>query len=202
MDQVDYLCDLALKFAAVNRTWVQLYNGQQESDTDHTVMLGWVACQFAAKWYPDMDLGLIAQLALVHDAPEVYAGDVQSLGMSADVAAIKKQNEELAVKRIESETTGWFIDTIKLYEAQVIPESRFVRALDKVLPKVVVWLNDLKVIAEHRSWEELQDQCNSQYNDLRIYAGEFTELMELYKQTAFRVIKGVHRLEIENSSRN
>jgi putative hydrolases of HD superfamily len=72
-DSLVDLARLALAFGRVDRTAV--YHPDQttpESDTDHTVMLGWAACAIAATWFPQLDLGLVAQFALVHDAPEVY----------------------------------------------------------------------------------------------------------------------------------
>lgn len=200
MDEIDYLCDLALKFSEVNRTGVQLHTGESESDTDHTVMLGWVACSFAAKYYPGLDLGLVAQFALVHDAPEVYAGDVLSLGMDNETAIKKQQDEAKAIERIDSELTDykWLPEVLKKYEAQILQEARFVRAIDKVLPKIVAWINDYQWHMENRTWQELSEQLNRQFLQIRNYAGEFTELIELYKRTAYRVIKDVHRKQLKS----
>jgi putative hydrolase of HD superfamily len=72
-DSLVDLARLALAFGRVDRTAVYLPDQTTpESDTDHTVMLGWAACAIAATWFPQLDLGLVAQFALVHDAPEVY----------------------------------------------------------------------------------------------------------------------------------
>lgn len=199
MNEIDYICDLALRFSEVNRTGVYLHNGQPESDTDHTVMLGWIACSFAAKHYPELDLGLIAQFALVHDSPEIYAGDVQSLGMDANTAKAKKEREAQAVDRLNSElqTYTWLVDLLNEYEKQIMPEARFVRAIDKVLPKIVAFINDLVWVSSKFDFEELQVIFGKQINDIRAYAGEFEKLLELYQQTAFRIIKGIWKLSNE-----
>jgi 5'-deoxynucleotidase YfbR-like HD superfamily hydrolase len=199
MDEIDYLCDLALKFSEVNRTGVQLHSGAPESDTDHTVMLGWVACSFAAKHYPELDQGLIAQFALVHDSPEIYAGDVQSLGMDEETAKNKAQAEHAAVDRLQSEfhKYSWLTDTLALYEQQQLPEARYVRAIDKVLPKIVAYINDYKWHMENWTWQSIEKVLNDQYKQISQYAGEFTKLMELYTRTAYRVIKDVHRKQLK-----
>jgi hypothetical protein len=47
---------------------------QPESDTDHTVMLALIACALAPIVDARLDVGLVAQYALVHDLVEAYAG--------------------------------------------------------------------------------------------------------------------------------
>ena len=198
MNEIDFICDLALKFSAVNRTGVELHTGEPESDTDHTVMLGWIACSFAAKHYPDLDQGLIAQFALVHDAPEIYAGDVQSLGMDAETAKNKAKAESDAIGRLQSELDQytWLTDTLVLYEKQELPEARYVRAIDKVLPKIVAYINDYKWHIQNWTWQEIEKALKTQLLQVQNYAGEFKELINLYIRTAFRVIKDVHRKQL------
>jgi 5'-deoxynucleotidase YfbR-like HD superfamily hydrolase len=63
-------------------------------------MLGLIACAFAAAHLPDLDVGLIAQYALVHDLVEVYAGDTPTLRpLSAAAKARKRQREHHAYQR-------------------------------------------------------------------------------------------------------
>lgn len=197
---IDFICDLALQFSQVNRTGVYLHDGQPESDTDHTVMLGWVACSFAAKHYPELDQGLIAQFALVHDAPEIYAGDVLSLGMDAATSAKKQQAESQAIDRISGELSvyTWLPAVVKKYEQQILQEARFVRAIDKVLPKIVAWINGYNWHMQNRTWEDLCTQLDAQLLQIQSYAGEFEKLITLYKLTAFRVIRDVHRKQVSN----
>ena len=74
-DAVIALGRLALRFGRVDRITYHDDGVTAESDTDHTVMLGLIACAFAAAHLPDLDVGLIAEFAPVHDLVEVYAGD-------------------------------------------------------------------------------------------------------------------------------
>jgi len=81
------LGQLALAFGRVNRITRHEDGTTPESDTDHTVMLGLIACALAERWYPHLDRGLVAQYALVHDLVEVYAGDTPTLAIDAAGAA-------------------------------------------------------------------------------------------------------------------
>jgi putative hydrolase of HD superfamily len=184
---------LALAFGQIDRTAVYHPDGMTpESDTDHTVMLGWIGCALAARCFPRLDVGLVAQFALIHDAPEVYAGDTQTLRIDAAGRAAKAAREHAAVNRLVSEFGGrlpWFPAVIAAYEAQELPEARFVRGLDKVLPKIVHLLDGgagLREFGIRRA--ELVEVFNRQGDDMARYVGEFVELMQLRAVLVDRVI--------------
>lgn len=58
------LGQLCLQFGRVNRVTYHEDGRRLESDTDHTVMLGILACAFAEQYAPHLDLGLVAQFTL------------------------------------------------------------------------------------------------------------------------------------------
>lgn len=185
------LGDLAFQFGAVNRL-IYRPDGEWESDTDHTVMLGWLACAMAARFYPDLDVGLIAQYALVHDAPEVYAGDTPTLRITPEALDAKYQAEKEATQRLVYEFEDelpWFGATLTRYEAQDSREARFVRALDKCLPKVAHILTKARLVIDQKMGRQEFHRriCVKQHEDMAAYAGEFTVLMELHALLADEV---------------
>lgn len=192
----DALIDLgqvALEFGAIDRTAVyQMDRRTPESDTDHTVMLCWCACALADLCFPALDLGLVAQFALIHDAPEIHAGDTPTLRISDAGRAAKADREHAATRRIVGEFAGrlpWFPWAICAYEAQIKPEARFVRALDKIMPKIVHLLDDCTGLIEQRMGrQELAVMLTNQRADITKYAGEFTELIELHAELGDRVL--------------
>jgi len=116
-----------------------------ESDTDHTVMLGIVACAYAREFAPHLDRGKIAEYALVHDLVEAYAGDTDTFKVMTDADKHEKEaREAAALARIRSEFDGvypWIGETIDEYERLETPEARYVKVVDKVLPKLTHILN-------------------------------------------------------------
>jgi putative hydrolase of HD superfamily len=136
---VFHLVKLALAFGRVERG-VSHSDGKPETDTDHSVSLAWLACSLAQLWYPGLDRGLIAQLAVVHDAPEVYAGDTYAVTAAEEEKKAKTEREHAAVKQITDElkSLSWLPTMIMFYELQNSPEARFVRAVDKLMPKIVL----------------------------------------------------------------
>lgn len=184
---------LALAFGRINRTACYHPAGDmRESDTDHTVMLGWLAAALADRWFPWLDGGLVAQFALVHDMVEVYAGDTPTLRIDAAGRAAKAERERTAARRLTAEfgkTLPWVPATVLLYEEQVEPEARFVRALDKCLPKVVHLLDGARGLREEgMTSTELAAVFERQRAGMTSYAGEFTELMELREELVARTV--------------
>lgn len=199
----DALVDLgrcALDFATIDRTAV--YHTDRttpESDTDHTVMLSWCACALAARCFPQLDLGLVAQFALIHDAPEIYAGDTPTLRISFAERVAKAERERAATRRIVNEfmlRLSWFPWAIGEYEEQIRPEARFVRALDKVMPKIVHLLDGCTgLIEQGMGHDELAEMLTTQRADIAEYAGEFTELLQLHAELGDRVLERLARRE-------
>jgi 5'-deoxynucleotidase YfbR-like HD superfamily hydrolase len=192
-DAVVDLGRLALVFGRIERTAVYHPDGvSRESDSDHTVMLGWVACALAARCFPQLDVGLVAQFALVHDAPEVYAGDTPTLRIDGAGRAAKAAREHAAVVRLHAEFAArlpWFPELIAAYEAQVLPEARFVRGLDKLMPKIVHLLDGCAGLREvGMDQAELSEVFARQREDMARYVGEFTDLMDLHAMLAGRVL--------------
>ena len=132
------LSRLILRFGQVHRVTLDA-QGRPESDTTHTVMLALLAGALCEYESVPLDREAVVALALVHDLAEAYAGDVSTIrALSVADANAKAHREEAALARIREELAGlpWVVVLIDRYEAQACPESRWVRYLDKVLPKL------------------------------------------------------------------
>jgi putative hydrolase of HD superfamily len=191
-DAVLKLGNMAMAFGRVNRITYHDNGETLESDTDHTVMLGLVACAFAKQHFPALDVGLIAQYALVHDLVEVYAGDTPTLRINGDEQAAKEQRENEALRRITREIgtrLPWVHVMILLYEGKQDPESRYVKAMDKLLPKITHIANGLKTIHEQgMSRDELVARYERQFEEISVYASDFPELFDLRQELVTMVL--------------
>lgn len=190
-DAVVNLGRLSLAFGRVDRITYHPDGSTPESDTDHTVMLGLVACALAHG--TGLDVGLVAQFALVHDLVEVYAGDTPTLrALAADAKADKRAREHAALLRIKEEFGGtlwWLPETLINYENQVVGEARFVRALDKLLPKVTHILNGCRTLREQgMEPAELRARYDLQVEELRAYAADFPIVFDLRADLVGRVL--------------
>lgn len=186
---------LALAFGLVNRTGVHQLDGTPESDTDHTVMLALVACALAQRLYPELSVGYVAEFALVHDLPEVYAGDTPTLRITSDEREAKRAREDVARRQIAVEFGGvlpWLSETIGEYESGYFAEARFVRAVDKMLPKIVHMFDGARGLRDMgMGYDELREFLDNQRVEIDGYAGEFTELLALRDELAARLLATV-----------
>lgn len=195
-DTVVSMAGVAMHFGRIDRTaCYHPGDGPAESDSDHTVMLGWIACALARRLAPDLDIGLVAQLALAHDAVEAYAGDTQTLRISDAERASKAEREHKAWLMLHSEfglDLPWLPDTIRHYEGKASPEARFVWALDKTMPKLVHLLDNLRGLREFgMGHAELAGFFERQRESIAVVvAGEpwAGELLALHAELVSRVV--------------
>jgi hypothetical protein len=75
------------------------------------------------------------------------------------------------------------------YEKQVEPEARFVRGLDKCLPKIVHLLDGCAGLHEFGiDRDELTNTLAEQHADMQTYVGEFVELLDVRTELVSRVL--------------
>lgn len=168
------LGQLALQFGRVERALLHEDGVTKESGTDHTVMLGWIGCAFADRFIPNLDIGLVAQLALVHDMVEVYAGDAISFQITKSQKNDKQEREAAAFARMKKEfdpVYPWIARVIVLYQDLSVPEARYIKTLDKIMPKVVQTLTNCDV---YKSWDNTkEDLANELAKQRQVYLESF-----------------------------
>jgi putative hydrolase of HD superfamily len=193
------LAGYALAFGRISRTACEHPDGTAETDSDHTVMLAWIAPALAARWYPELDPGLVAQFAVVHDAVEVFAGDTPTLLISPAGRRAKAAREALAGRRWQDEfgaSLPWLPGMISRYERQDEPEARFTRAADKIMPGLVHLLAGCSDLIRHGMTAAEVARGTAENRALVCsYAGEFTELLRLRDEVVSRILARMRDLE-------
>lgn len=129
------------KFREVERQILATGTSRNENDAEHSFQLAMTAWYFIQAKELDLDINLVIQYALVHDLVETYAGDTYFT--SVELAESKHDREALAAARIKEEFPE-FTDLHRLveaYEKREDPESRFVYALDKMIPVMNIYLD-------------------------------------------------------------
>lgn len=131
------LSRVAVDFARVYRA-PRYSDGAKESDVEHSYHLALSAAELAASYFPDLDTGLVTQFALVHDLPELYAGDTPTLGITDANRAQKEAAERIALDKLLTELPPHTAQLLERYEKQEEPEARFVRFVDKLMPALTL----------------------------------------------------------------
>ena len=180
--------ELIFKFAKVNRVTYLDEGVTPESDTDHTVMLSVCACALAEKIYKDtLDLGKVAQYAIVHDLVEAYAGDTDSFGITEEGRAAKAKREEEAYHMIcqKFDTVfPWIGEIIGSYERMETKEARFVKTVDKAMHKISHILNKgayfkKRGLSEEEMWRDYTILVRTAEQK---YGAEFPEVIVILEE--------------------
>ncbi len=178
---------LVFAFARVNRVTYYEDGLRLESDTDHTVMLSICSCALASKLYPELDLGKIAQYAVMHDLVEAYAGDTDSFGLKEDARAAKEKREHESMRKIQSQFDNvfpWIGSTIEDYESLSSKEARFVKTVDKAMSKITHVLNGGQYF-KNRGLSEvdfIRDYTTVMRTAEQKYGAEFPEVIILMEE--------------------
>jgi putative hydrolase of HD superfamily len=106
-----------------------------ESVADHSFLMIVMATKFIEELKLDLDYKRVVKLAMHHDYCEIgLAADYDTVKASKDkkYKAEKSSFESRNIKELGDRLGGDIADLYKEYEAQQTPESRFVKALDKL----------------------------------------------------------------------
>jgi 5'-deoxynucleotidase YfbR-like HD superfamily hydrolase len=125
-------------------TTVPFDRARHENDAEHSFSLGIIALCVAPLFDEKLDLSRICTYALIHDLQEIYAGDTP-IYSDPQLLASKPEREQAArteLRRQFGETFPWFIEYIDNYVHLKDDESKFVYALDKMLPHTFVILGN------------------------------------------------------------
>jgi len=135
---------LLLEFSQVERKAHRKHGANYiaESDAEHSYNLA-MTVWYLSKWFPELNRDEMMRIAMAHDLVEIYAGDT-FIYASAEELATKKEREHAAYERLLGEWPEFdeLFAAIKAYELRDTPEAKFVYALDKMMPILVVYIND------------------------------------------------------------
>jgi len=138
------LQQLLVSFSQVERITHRKHAGQfvPENDTEHSYNLA-MTSWYLASWFPELNRDLLIRYALVHDLVEIHAGDTYIYGSQAELAS-KTKREADALEKLETEWSDFqdMNSTIHEYEQKADAESRFVYALDKIMPIMLIYIHD------------------------------------------------------------
>lgn len=116
---------------------------RDENDAEHSFQLALMAWYIIQLKNLPLDISKIIQYALVHDLVEAYAGDTFFYTSDIKLKNSKEEREKDAAEKIKQNFPA-FTDLhtlIKLYEERHDKESKFVYALDKVLPVMNIYVD-------------------------------------------------------------
>lgn len=160
IDRIAQLQQLIADFAMVYRVPQLADKNRAENDVEHSYGLALTAWFLATHIAPELDQAKILKYALAHDLVELHAGDTFAFGNKEDIAS-KSDREDAAIEELEKEWQDFveMIEFAKGYKDKVDEEAKFVFAIDKMLPVIMINLGEKqKFWDRHKITIEMQKQ--------------------------------------------
>lgn len=132
-----------------------------ENDAEHSYQLAMVAWFLIEQDKLKLNKEKCFMYALAHDLVEIYAGDTFAFDKKHNLSKQKREKE--ALKKIEKRFPSFktLIKIIENFENMEDAESKFVYALDKIVPPIQIYLENGKMWHDKNiSFEKLSENKN------------------------------------------
>lgn len=143
IERIGELQQFVANFSKITRVPLLMDTGRLENDVDHSYALALTCWFLAPKIAPELNMEKIFKYALSHDIVEVYAGDTFVFA-EADTVNSKSDREDAALEQLYQDWPDFpeMVDYAKGYKDKLDDEARFVKAVDKILPLLVIELGE------------------------------------------------------------
>jgi putative hydrolase of HD superfamily len=141
LDTVIQFSRLMLQFQSIERA-IRLPGGRpaRENDVEHSYQLAMMAWYLNGAGEFGYDTDKLIRYALVHDLPEAYAGDVHAYDVEGRKGKAERERRALELIAHEYPLAADIVEAVQDYDRLDNPESRYIYALDKLLPMINVFL--------------------------------------------------------------
>jgi putative hydrolases of HD superfamily len=178
---IDFLTEVERLKLVPRRAYVSDCS-RRENSAEHSWHLSVGLLALACELSPPIDMHKALVMALIHDICEIDAGDTPAYGPARPE---QPESERLCVERLAGcgISFGPRLKDLWLdYEAQQSPESRWVKALDRLMPFIV------NLATQGRNWKE---QCVSRSQALRVSQPIREVAPEIYEWLVQRTVQCV-----------
>jgi putative hydrolase of HD superfamily len=170
---VDFLKEIE-KFKTCERTCRTTDTTRAESDAEHSWHLATFLLLLEDE-LPEVDFTRVLKLALIHDLPEIYAGDTNPY--RSDLTN-KEENEKVAADKLfnmlPSTLQHKFTELFEEYLSQTTIEARLVKSADKLMPLI----QNLCTNNEYSSYRKLEVD----YQEAKDYLDKYFKTDGILKQ--------------------
>ena len=169
------------QFKTCERACHTTLQDRAESDAEHSWHLA-LFLMLLEEEFREVDFVKLIKLALIHDLPEIYAGDTNPYRGNKEN---KEQNEKLAAAKLFANLAdtikSQFTQLIDDYLNQASPEARIVKSADKIMPLI----QNLCTNENYSSYRQLAVS----FEEVEEYMAGFFKtdniLKEIYQQLLF-----------------
>jgi putative hydrolase of HD superfamily len=139
IDRIADLQQFIADFSKVTRVPLLGDTNRLENDVDHSFGLALTCWYLAPKIAPELSLEKIFKYALSHDIVEIHAGDTFVFAETTAIES-KSEREDAALETLYKEWPDFsdMVDHAKGYKEKIDEEAKFVKAVDKILPLIII----------------------------------------------------------------
>lgn len=190
------LADLCIRYAGIER--IPRYHEQhRENDAEHSLMVAILSVELANEIRPDLDKGLLAQYANVHDFIEIIVGDTPTYNLTEQELSNKHLREQTALESLLDKLPRYTAELLTNYERQDSSEARFVRAVDKLTPLLVDIIGPGKMVMceDYGITSVIQLMRNKEQLDtsmVRRFGEDASEIVDIYSHLGDLFIEKYH----------
>ena len=157
----ELMSEMAFPFYFVERdAMLPVEPRRSENDAEHSWSVALLACSLAPEVDKTLDVGKVAQFAIVHDLVELFAGDTSPWQGDGNFRASKEEREAKALELIGERFSAfpWIRKTIQEYESKASNEATYVWAVDKVIILLLRRLDKGKFFITNGITKEMFDE--------------------------------------------
>lgn len=179
--------ELLLRFGAIERTIdIPPHFQRQENDIEHSYALA-MSAWLLSSHFPELDRDKLIRYALAHDLVEIYAGDTY-IYADQEYVSSKPDREAEALKRLSAEWPDFaeLWDTIHDYETKGSREAKFIYALDKIQPIMLLY------IGKGYGWRKHNVTLPQLHENKKVKVTASPEINEYYERLYELLVENAH----------
>jgi len=121
-----------------------------ENSAEHSWQISLLAMLLAREAIPQVDVRRVIEMLLVHDIPEIDAGDTFVYSRGPDTSAAERKGAERIFGLLPEAEATHCLALWEEFEAQATPEAKFARAVDRLMPMLQNLHNEGQSWREHK----------------------------------------------------
>lgn len=185
IDRLAQLQRMIGDFARIERVPHLADLGRPENDVEHSYGLALTCWFLHPKIAPELDMLKIFKYALAHDLVEIHAGDTFAFGPDKAHIDSKEERERDAIQQLRLELDDFTepVDFAEGYMDKADDEATFVKAVDKMLPLLMIGQVEKKAYWAKHGINERNLKANKQAIKLTRYTEPYFDLIFEWLET-------------------
>lgn len=144
LKQLLQICELTNTFNTIKRSTIRNKDGTSEDNAQHSFQLTLVAWYISDKENLGFNTERLLKYSLVHDLVAIYSGTFPAYDIDPNIEENKKQRELDAWSKLQKnfKDSPDLLNSLQQYNQREDQESKFIYALDKLLPIISIEVNN------------------------------------------------------------